>query len=65
VTKPPLSDDEVEHLLHELMRQITEANGETDQGRLALRIALAGIYGSLLNLSRSNPPEPSPPQQPD
>jgi hypothetical protein len=58
----PLSDDETEILLHDLMRRVLEANPATREGRTALRIALAGLYGALVSLERAtSPPGPSQP----
>jgi hypothetical protein len=48
----PLSDDQVETLLHDLMRQIVNAKAETVLGREILRTALVGPYGALMRLER-------------
>lgn len=60
----PLSDQEAEALLQELLRQVMEADGATPAGREALRIALAGLYGALVHLDRATgQPAPSPPKR--
>ncbi len=50
--KKPLSDEEVETYLHDLMRQIVNVRAKTDVGREALRIALVGPYGALMRMER-------------
>lgn len=60
MTKPPLTDDEAEMLLQNLMRQIAEAHGETEAGQNAIRIAMAGVYAALINLESSTRPSPLP-----
>lgn len=61
----PLTDEETERLLQEMMRQIVETRGATDAGQAAIRVAMAGLYAALLNLERSTPLAPLQPQQPD
>lgn len=51
----PLSDDEVEALLHEVLRLIVDASAATDEGREALRIAMTGPYAALLRFNRREP----------
>jgi hypothetical protein len=50
----PMSDDEVETLLHDVMRQIADARyqrgTETERGAEALRLAMVGPYSALLRL---------------
>lgn len=57
---PPLTDDEVEMLLHEVTRQLAEARhirkAGTPRGDEALRIALVGPYSALLRLARGDGP---------
>jgi hypothetical protein len=67
----PMSDDEVETLLHDVMRQIADARyqrgTETERGAEALRLAMVGPYSALLRLEKINsgPSEPlSPPRPP-
>ncbi|TPW26033.1 hypothetical protein [Pararhizobium mangrovi] len=50
----PLTDDDVEMRLHEIMRQLVEwkPKAETDAGREALRIALVGPYAALSRLEK-------------
>lgn len=47
-------------LLQNLMRLICEAKAETDAGQNAIRIAMAGVYGALINLENSTRPSPLP-----
>lgn len=64
----PLSDEDVETYLHDLMRQIVNVRPATAVGREALRIALVGPYGALMRMERlkaqdgSEAPPPSPRQ---
>lgn len=60
-----LSNEEAERFLHELMRQIASARGSDIEGQEAIRIAMAGVYATLINLERSTRRAPLPPQQPD
>ena len=50
--KKPLSDDEIETVLHEMMRQIVSLRAETEIGQEALRTALVGPYGALMRMER-------------
>lgn len=58
--EPPLTDDEIEMMLHEIARQLTDARmirkAETPEGDDALRIALVGPYSALLRLARGDAP---------
>jgi hypothetical protein len=48
----PLSDDQVETMLHDLMRQIVNTKTETALGREMLRLALVGPYGALMRMEK-------------
>lgn len=52
----PLSDDEVEMLLHDVMQRLADARyrrgTETQQGAEALRVGMAGQYGGLTLLAK-------------
>lgn len=48
----PLSDDEVETLLHDLARRIAETPTLTDAGREALKVAFTGPYAALLMIEK-------------
>lgn len=56
----PLSDDEIEMMLHEIARQLADARmvrkAETPEGDDALKIALVGPYSALLRLARGDSP---------
>lgn len=56
----PLSDDEIEMMLHEITRQLVDARmvrkAETLQGDDALKIALVGPYSALLRLAKGAKP---------
>lgn len=58
----PMSDDEVEMLLHEVMRQIADARfqrgTETERGGEALRIAMVGPFSALTRLERIRTEQP-------
>lgn len=68
MTEAPLSDDEIEMLLHEWMRQIVNTKAESPAGREVLRIAMVGPYGALMRLERlrkeATGQMPGEPQQP-
>lgn len=62
---PELSNDDVERFLHEWMRKIVEAQATEPEGQKAMKIAMAGAYGALMNLERSRQPGSEPPQSHD
>lgn len=57
--KLPLTDEQVETLLHDVMRQIVEARAtrgtQTERGAEALRLAMVGPYGALMALAKEKP----------
>lgn len=62
----PLSDDDVETMLHELLRQIVNTKAESPVGREVLRLAMVGPFGALMRLEklRSEATTQTPPSLP-
>jgi hypothetical protein len=61
--REPLTDDEVEMLLHEVMRQIVEAKHRgavTPEGKEAMRLAMTGPLGALMRLAKRDAGEEVP-----
>lgn len=58
--EPPLTDDEIEMMLHEIARQLANARFErgtqTAEGEDALRVAIVSPYAALLRLARGDRP---------
>lgn len=54
--RPPLSDDEIEAMLHDWLQQIVEAKqvrgAATPEGKEALRIAMTGPLGALMRIAK-------------
>lgn len=54
----PMSEDEIEMLLHDVMQRLADARfrrgTETETGAQALRIGMAGQYGGLTLLAKKD-----------
>lgn len=54
--RDPLSDDDIEAMLHDMMQRLAEARfatkAATPRGEEALRLAMVGPFGALMRLEK-------------